>query len=292
MLRGDLHVWISAGAATVRLLRAGDHERVRDGVAVRARSSLAAHGRLRLAAPDARRTAGAAAAALVPVLLLAPSRRGAGAARRGLPYLVGAACVLGFAILGVLASSPAHDLRDLARAVLGITNVAAAPTSSSSSRAVEHPAEGAPGEQLLPYFAAWAIGAVGLSIYGYVASGRAVSKPAYRLVEALGLLFSSSASATVLSLVNVAEDAFFPALVFVAGRGGARLLALWTRRASLLVGAAIALLVNLSLQYFVRLQHLLPTAALIIGFGVVLLGLGLAYERRLKRLLPLLKAWR
>jgi hypothetical protein len=49
--------------------------------------------------------------------------------------------------------------------------------------------------------------------------------------------------------------------------------------------------VNLSLQYFVRLHHLLPTAVLIIGFGVVLLGLGLAYERRLKRLLPLLRSW-
>lgn len=226
------------------------------------------------------------AAALVPVLLLVPSIEALVQHER-LPYLV-APIVIGFAILGVLASSPAHDLRDLARAVLGITNVAAAPTILFLIEGFEHPAEGAPGEQLLPYFAAWAIGAVGLSIYGYVASGRAVSKPTYRLVELTGLLQFFGA-ATILSLVND-TGTFYPALIFVTA-AVVLAAALITRRASLLFASAIALLVNLSLQYFVRLHHLLPTAVLIIGFGVVLLGLGLAYERRVKRLLPLLRAW-
>lgn len=228
-----------------------------------------------------------AVAALVPLLLLAPSVE-ALVNHDAAAYLA-APLLLGFAILGALAFSPANDLRDLARAVLGIVNVGAAASLLALIKLSDVVTEEVLGEPLLTYFLVWTVGSLGLVIFGYVASGRAVSKPVYRLVEALGLLFFFGV-ATVLSLFR-AEDVFFPTLVFVAGAVvlGA---GLWTRRASLLVGAAIALLVNLSLQYFVRLQHLLPTAALIIGFGVVLLGLGLAYERRLKRLLPLLKAWR
>jgi hypothetical protein len=227
------------------------------------------------------------AAALVPLLLLVPSIE-ALVQHEQLPYLV-TPIVIGFVILGVLASSPAHDLRDLARAVLGVTNVAAAPTLLFLVESSEHAASDAIGAPLLPYFAAWAAGALGMSIYGYVASGRAVSKPTYRLVELTGLI-QFFGTATVLSLFHD-TGTFYPALVFVTG-AVVLVVALVTRRASLLFASAIALLVNLSLQYFIRLNHLLPTAVLIIGFGVVLLGLGLAYERRLKRLLPLLRAWR
>ncbi len=227
-----------------------------------------------------------AIAALVPLLLLAPSVE-ALVNHDSAAYLV-APLLVGFAILGTLAVSPANDLRDLARAVLGIVNVGAAASLLALVKCSDVVTDELLGEPLLKYVLVWVVGSVGLSIFGYAASGRAVSKPVYRLVEATGLLLFF-AVATILSLFRT-EDVFFPTLVFVSGAVvlGA---GLWTRRASLLVAAAIALLVNLSLQYFVRLQHLLPTAALIIGFGVVLLGLGLAYERRLKRLLPLLKAW-
>ena len=227
-----------------------------------------------------------AVAALIPLLLLVPSIE-ALVNHDSAAYLV-APLLVGFAILAALASSPANDLRDLARAVLGVTNVAAAASLLALIKCSDVVTDQLLNEPLLKYFVVWVVGSVGLVVFGYVASGRAVAKPVYRLVEATGLLFFFGV-ATVLSLFRT-EDVFFPILVFAAG-AVVLVAGLGTRRVSLLVAAAIALLVNLSLQYFVRLQHLLPTAVLIIGFGVVLLGLGLAYERRLKRLLPLLKAW-
>ena len=86
------------------------------------------------------------------------------------------------------------------------------------------------------------------------------------------------------------EDWFYPLVLLV---GGAVVIGLgvWQRRAVLVASAALALLLNLWLQYFAKLHDRVPTFGLLLGFGVGLLAFGLLYERRVKRALPALKEW-
>ena len=63
------------------------------------------------------------------------------------------------------------------------------------------------------------------------------------------------------------------------------------RRAALVVLVAAALILNLWIQYFVRLWDVFPASLLVVGFGVALLVGGVYYERRLRHLLPGLSEW-
>jgi uncharacterized membrane protein len=55
--------------------------------------------------------------------------------------------------------------------------------------------------------------------------------------------------------------------------------------------ASGALLVNLAIQYFAKLWDLFPASLLVLVFGLLLLAVGVLYERRLKHLLPGLRDW-
>jgi hypothetical protein len=82
--------------------------------------------------------------------------------------------------------------------------------------------------------------------------------------------------------------------VVIALLGGATLTALGaaTRRAFVFVGAAIALIVHLWVQYFVRLEEVFPKAVLLIGFGVGLLVIGVLYDQLARPRMSQLRTWR
>ncbi len=48
---------------------------------------------------------------------------------------------------------------------------------------------------------------------------------------------------------------------------------------------------NLAIQYFAKLWDLFPASLLVLVFGLLLLAVGVLYERRLKHLLPGLRDW-
>ncbi|MCO5171039.1 MAG: hypothetical protein M9894_32345 [Planctomycetes bacterium] len=117
---------------------------------------------------------------------------------------------------------------------------------------------------------------------------RAASKAPYRLLEIAGLLLFFGAL-TLLSILKM-SDWFYPLVLLI---GGATVIGLgvWQRRAVLVAAAALALVLNLWLQYFAKLHDRVPTFGLLLGFGVGLLVFGLLYERRVKRVLPVLRQW-
>lgn len=117
---------------------------------------------------------------------------------------------------------------------------------------------------------------------------RAASRAPYRLLEVAGLLLFFG-TFTILSL-TVMDDWFYP-LVLLVGGVAVIGLGVWQRRAVLVASATVALLLNLWLQYFVKLHDRVPTFGLLLGFGVGLLAFGLLYERRVKRVLPVLREW-
>ncbi len=126
---------------------------------------------------------------------------------------------------------------------------------------------------------------IGLS---YGVSSRATQKTTYRLVELVALL-QFFGLFTLESLLRF-DDFFYPlalggVAVVVIGAGVA------TRRATLVMLASVALLLNLWIQYFEKLRHAFPTSVLVLGFGIGLLGFGVLYERRVRHLLPQLDSW-
>jgi hypothetical protein len=116
----------------------------------------------------------------------------------------------------------------------------------------------------------------------------AVKKELYRLIEFVGLVQLFGAF-TLASIVRY-DDWFYPAACLGAA-AGVLALGIVTRRATLAVLASAALIANLSIQYFAKLRDVVPTSMLVIGFGVVLLAGGVLYERRVRHLLPRLRAW-
>jgi hypothetical protein len=117
---------------------------------------------------------------------------------------------------------------------------------------------------------------------------RAPHKALHRLVElgALGPLFG----AFTIASAERDKDLFYPGLVLVLGVA-ALALGARTRRAALVVLAAGALLVELTIEYFARLWDVFPASVLVLVFGLALLAGGVVYERTLKRLVPELKSW-
>jgi len=122
----------------------------------------------------------------------------------------------------------------------------------------------------------------------YAVSSGPTRKSAYRLVELVALL-QFFGLLTIEALLRY-DDFFYPvalgvvAIVVIAA-------GTVTRRATLVFLAAIALLVNLWIQYFEKLRDAFPTSVLVLGFGLGLLAFGVLYERRVKHLLPTLDSW-
>lgn len=122
----------------------------------------------------------------------------------------------------------------------------------------------------------------------FVFAPRAASRGPYRLLEGAGILLYFG-TLTVLSLTRL-TDWLYPILIL---GGGAVVIGLGVqqRRALLVASAAVALLLNLWLQYFAKLHDRLPTFGLLLGFGVGMVAFGLLYERRVKKILPALREW-
>jgi hypothetical protein len=122
----------------------------------------------------------------------------------------------------------------------------------------------------------------------YVLGRRAKQKLVYRLVELAGLL-QIFGTFTIQSLVRY-KDGFYP--IILLGLGAACfVVGATTKRATLVVLASAALLLNLSIQYFAKLWDVLPASLLVLVFGLALLAGGVVYERRLKHLVPGLRDW-
>ncbi len=122
----------------------------------------------------------------------------------------------------------------------------------------------------------------------YVFGRRARNKDVYRMLELAGLA-QVFGTFTLQSLVH-GKDLFYPLVVL--GVGAAFLVVgATTRRATLVVLASGALVVNLSIQYFAKLWELVPVSLLVLVFGLTLLAGGVLYERRIKHLLPGLRDW-
>ncbi|MBX3472706.1 MAG: hypothetical protein KF878_38120, partial [Planctomycetes bacterium] len=133
------------------------------------------------------------------------------------------------------------------------------------------------------------VGAAGVFVgLAFLFAPRAASKAPYRLLEVSGLLLFFG-TLTLLSLLKV-TDWFYPLLLLV---GGAAVIGLgvWQRRAVLVAAAALALVLNLWLQYFVKLYDRVHMFGLLLGFGLGLIVFALLYERRVKRVLPVLREW-
>jgi hypothetical protein len=123
---------------------------------------------------------------------------------------------------------------------------------------------------------------------GYAFGRGTVKKEAYRLVELAGLVQFFGAF-TVAAAIRY-DDWFYAACCIGAG-AGVLALGVGTRRATLAVLASVALVANLSIQYFAKLREALPTSMLVIGFGLALLVGGVLYERRVRDVLPRLREW-
>jgi hypothetical protein len=108
------------------------------------------------------------------------------------------------------------------------------------------------------------------------------------LIELAGLV-QIFGTFTIQSLVRY-KDGFYP-LVLLALGAACLVVGATTKRATLVLLASAALLLNLSIQYFAKLWDVLPASLLVLVFGLALLAGGVIYERRLKHLLPGLREW-
>jgi hypothetical protein len=123
---------------------------------------------------------------------------------------------------------------------------------------------------------------------GYAFGKAATKKEVYRLLELAGLAQFFGAF-TVASAIRY-DDWFYAACCIGAGTA-VLALGVGTRRATLAVLASVALVANLSIQYFAKLRDAMPISMLVIGFGLALLVGGVLYERRVHSLLPRLREW-
>jgi hypothetical protein len=126
---------------------------------------------------------------------------------------------------------------------------------------------------------------VGLS---YLLGKRATLKLNYRFVELAGLLMLFG-TFTLQSLAR-SKDSFYPLVILGVGTACV-VVGATTKRATLVLLASGALLLNLSIQYFAKLWDVFPASLLVLVFGLALLAGGVLYERRLKHLLPGLREW-
>ena len=115
-----------------------------------------------------------------------------------------------------------------------------------------------------------------------------VSRARYRLLE-IGALVQLYGLLTLQVLAAQHETA--PAALALGSSAGLLALGAATRRAAVLLVSAAALIVNLWVQYFVRLVGVFPLSVRLVGFGVGLLVGGVLYEQQVKQRLSRLKDW-
>jgi hypothetical protein len=122
----------------------------------------------------------------------------------------------------------------------------------------------------------------------YVLSARAASKAAYRVLEASGLLLFFGLL-TIDSLAKI--DSWVYPGILLAGATVVLALGATTRRAALVAIAGSALVLNVWIQYFGKLKEYVPVSLLCVGFGIALLVGGVLFEKKMRPLLPTMKAW-
>ncbi len=138
--------------------------------------------------------------------------------------------------------------------------------------------------------ARWVVmGAVsaGLLATSYAVTAR-VSRARYRLLE-VGALVQLYGLLTLQVLAAHREAA--PAALALGSSAGLLALGAVTRRAAVLLISVAALIVNLWVQYFARLEGVFPLSVRLVGFGVGLLVGGVLYEQQVKQRLSRLKEW-
>jgi hypothetical protein len=239
-------------------------------------------------APIGRYAAGGAVVAGA-VLTLAPSAEAL--IRDEQPAYLLAAIGIGFGVLGA-----AFTWRRLAResgtqatwVLVGVTSAALSPSLLFLVKCWDKDlldAVASPSAIYLALVVAVSAALVGAS---FAFGRRAKQKATYRLLELAGLsmIFGTF---TLQSLARYRDGAYPLAILAI----GAACLALGatTRRATLVVVTSSALLLNLSIQFFAKLWGVFPASLLVLVFGLSLLAGGILYERRLKHLLPGLRAW-
>jgi hypothetical protein len=202
-----------------------------------------------------------------------------------------AAVAIGFAVLGA-----SFTLPRLARdpgvqtgwVVVGLVSAVTAPSilfltncSDKDGLATLTSSEGR-------YLVLVALVSAALVATSYALGARARNKLVYRLLEIAGLL-QIFTTFTILSLIRY-NDGFYPIVILALG-AVYLVVGATTKRATLVLLASAALLLNLSIQYFAKLWDVLPASLLVLVFGLMLLAGGVVYERRLKHVLPGLREW-
>lgn len=192
-----------------------------------------------------------------------------------------------------------HPGRQLAVVALGLANAAAGPALLALGKCLGRDGRDLFLEALQSFgrvhetrfvYLSIVVGVSGaLVLLGTLFSAHAQRKLAYRLLEVVGLLLFLG-TFTLLSLPDAGHELFFAGTLLLGG-GAVIALGVWQRRAMHVTIAGAALLLNLFVQYFAKLSDALHWSLLAVGFGLALLGLGIAYERHVKHLLPKLKEW-
>jgi len=220
------------------------------------------------------------------IVVLAPTAEAL--LRETVPFTLGAVAVGALALLAVLLR-PELRARDDARAeavLAALFGVLAAPCVRALQAIDDshgHPWLDLHGE-------AWAVVAAtsaGLLALSYAVTRR-VGRARYRLLDvaALGQIYG------LLTLqVLTTRDELAPAMVALASSGALLALGWKTRRAAPLVLSAVALIVHLWIQYFVRLLGVFPLSVRLVGFGVGLLVGGVLYEQQVRHRLARLRDW-
>lgn len=142
--------------------------------------------------------------------------------------------------------------------------------------------------QQTQYLALMASVSAGLLVLSYATWSGGGRRPVHRLlhVAALGQFY---ALFTLKSLVNL--DALFAPTVLLLVSSALLALGVTTKRAAVMVISAIALVITVWIQYFVRLRGVVPVSVRLVGFGVGLLIGGVIYEQQLRRRLSALREW-
>ncbi len=224
---------------------------------------------------------GIAAAVALFLVVIVPTAESV-SQHQSLPYLFTAVALgAATAAAGILAPPFARDpVSELLLCLAGAVGL----TASPGLLALGH--LGGPDETRSMAIAV-SVGVV-TTVLAFGLSERAQRKESYRLLEAAGLCLFFGVL-TVGSLSRLSSYTYPGALL----AGGALVLALGVggRRATLVAFASVALVLNLWIQYFGKLKDYFPVSLLLVGFGLALLAGGLAFEKRVKPLLPKLKDW-
>lgn len=128
-----------------------------------------------------------------------------------------------------------------------------------------------------------------LLLLGCALRGRALRPEHRRLIE-LAALSIGPGVFFLLSVPVARSDVTYSGFVLISG-GIALTAAVWRRRLLLSMASAGLLLLVLCVQYFAKLTQAVHWGLVALGFGLLILCLAAAYERKLKRLLQGSGAW-